>query len=291
MSLENRYRSLVRCFPSDWRHRHGEALVSTLLDDSRPGQRWPSAGDTIDVVRNGLATRLRSSGPLGLIVIATGLLAAVTVAVDVAITPTPMAFLATSLLVVLAPGTGVVYSVSTAISRGWRHGSLAAIGCTLGIVPHLTAATLGLSGLMQASAEAFELIRWAGVAYLAYLGIGMLRSTGSLASTSTMETEARAGLVVRRGIFINLLNPKLTIFFFAFLPQFLASPPTLGDVRLIGLSVVFMAMTLAVFLCYSALAVQIRQRVLTTPRLLQWIERTFGVLLLGFAARLATTDR
>ena len=250
MSLERRYRHLARCFPLEWRQRHEDALVSTLLDDSQAGQQWPSAGDTIDVLRNGLAARLRLGGPLALIVAATGLLAMVTVVVDTVITPTPLAFLATSLVVVLAPGTGVVYSVSTAISQGWRHGSLAAIGCTLGIVPHLLAATLGLSGLMQTSAEAFEIVRWAGVAYLAYLGVGMLRSTGALAPTSTVETESRARLVVRRGVVINLLNPKLTIFFFAFLPQFLASTPTLGDVRLIGLSVVFMAMTLAVLLCY-----------------------------------------
>ena len=217
-------------------------------------------------------------------------LAAVVLIVHGFVTPTPVSFLFTSLVVVVIPGTGVVYSVSIAISAGWRRGSAAAIGCTLGIVPHLLAASLGLSGLLQASAEAFEAVRWIGVAYLAFLGIGMIRSAGALADLDHGDASTVVA-TIGRGVALNLLNPKLTIFFFAFLPQFLATPPTLLDLRLLGLSGVFMAMTLSVFLVYVAVAAGVRQKILSTPTVLRRIEQSLGVVLLGFAARLAVADR
>jgi len=291
MRLERQYRLLALAFPARWRRCYGDELVTTLLDGSRPGQRLAAPADVIDVVGRGMELRVRRAGPLIQILSATAVLAATIAIVHLAVTPTPMAFLLTSLIVVVIPGTGVVFSVSTAIASGWRRGSLAAVGCTLGIVPHLVAAAVGLSGLMQASAEAFEVVRWVGVAYLAYLGIGMIRSSGSLSGLDDPGPSAAAATTVRRGILLNLLNPKLTVFFFAFLPQFLATPPTLLDPRLLGLSGVFMAMTLAVFLVYAAFAAAVRDRVLSTPRLLRTIERSLGVALLGFAARLATAER
>lgn len=291
MSLEDQYRLLGRAFPRQWRERQGDELVCTLLDGSSSGQRYASPGDVLDVVRRGVQHRAKNGGPLFLIVVATLMLAATTAVIDAAVTPTSFAFLATSLVVVLAPGTGVVYSVSTAISEGWRQGSVAAFGCTLGIVPHLLAAAVGLSGLMQAGARAFEVVRWAGVIYLAYLGIGMLRSKGQIAAAGESGVQRSAWPTVRRGVLLNLLNPKLTLFFFAFLPQFIDSPPTVLDTRVLGLSGVFMAMTLAVFLIYAAFAAKIRERVLSTPKLLRRIERSLGLVLLGFAARLAVAER
>ena len=290
MNLKNQYQLLARVFPRSWRRRHGHDLVGTLLDCSRAGQRVASPGDVFDVVRRGLAARLRSGGPVMLNTAATVIMAAVISVVHGFVTPTPPAFLVTSLVVVMIPGTGVVYSVSTAVSAGWQRGSAAALGCTLGIVPHLAAASLGLSGLMQASAEAFEVVRWIGVAYLAYLGIGMMRSTGSLADLND-DQRSTVRATILRGVLLNLLNPKLTIFFLAFLPQFLSSPPGLLDPRLLGLSGVFMAMTLAVFLVYAALAAGIRQRILSSPKVLRRIEQSLGLALLGFAAQLAVADR
>lgn len=98
-------------------------------------------------------------------------------------------------------------------------------------------------------------------------------------------------MVVRRGILVNLLNPKLTVFFFAFLPQFLDTPPGLLDPRLVGLGAVFMLATLAVFVVYAWASAAVRERVLGTPALLRWVQRSLGVLVIGFAARLATADR
>jgi threonine/homoserine/homoserine lactone efflux protein len=201
-------------------------------------------------------------------------------------------FLLTSLVVVLVPGTGVVYTISSAIGGGWRRGLFAAIGCTLGIVPHLLAAMLGLSGIMQAGAVAFETVRWVGVAYLVFMGVSMIRDGGTLRldDDRTAATD-RPGVVVRRGILLNLLNPKLTVFFFAFLPQFLDRPPGLLDPRLVGLGGIFMLMTLAVFVVYAWTSATVRERVLAAPGVLRWVRRSMGVLLIGFAARLAVTDR
>ncbi|MEM9038803.1 MAG: LysE family translocator [Actinomycetota bacterium] len=302
-SLERQYRLLACAFPSDWRRRNGDQLVATLLDASRPGQRIASPLDAFDVLRRGLGCRLATAGPSMQIGFAVALLLTAVGVVHLAVVPLSATFLVTSLVVVLVPGTGVVFSVSTALTSGWRTGGLAAIGCTLGIVPHLVAAAAGVSGLMQTSAEIFELVRWLGVAYLLYLAVGMLRSTGRLDVSDRAEpggaaddlgvdeTRRSGWSTIRQAILLNLLNPKLTIFFFAFLPQFLPSSAGALDPRLFGLSAVFMAMTLAVFLVYVAVAAGLRRQVLGRPTVLRRIERSLGVVLVGFAARLAVADR
>jgi len=200
-------------------------------------------------------------------------------------------FLLTSLIVVAIPGTGAIYTISTAIGGGFRSGLFATVGCTLGIVPHIVAAMLGLSGIMQIGAGVFEAVRWAGVAYLVLMGISMIRDRGSLHLADPNVSPRSLGLIVRRGILLNLLNPKLTIFFFAFLPQFLDSSPTLLDVRLIGLAGIFMLMSLVVFAIYAWASATLSQRLLAAPAAQRWLQRTFGSILLGVAARLAVTDR
>lgn len=202
-------------------------------------------------------------------------------------------FLVTSVVVALVPGTGVVYTISSALGGGWRRGLLASVGCTLGIVPHVLAALLGLSGVMQAGALVFEAVRWAGVAYLLFMGVAMWRERGSLrldAQAGEAAADQPAGAVVRRGVLLNLLNPKLTVFFFAFLPQFLPGDQGLLDVRLVGLGAVFMLVTLVVFAGYAALSAVVREKVLGAPKVLRRIQRALSTLVIGFAARLALTD-
>jgi threonine/homoserine/homoserine lactone efflux protein len=185
-----------------------------------------------------------------------------------------------------------VYTVSSALGGGWRRGFVAAIGCTLGIVPHLLAAMLGLSGAMQADATVFEVLRWAGVAYLAFMGVSMIRDgAGLVADGDPAPSDQRPVAVVWRGVVVNLLNPKLTIFFFAFLPQFLDSDPRLADPRLVLLGAVFMAITLVVFAGYAYSSAAVRRRVLDSPGAVRWVQRSLGTLLVAFAARLAATDR
>lgn len=203
-------------------------------------------------------------------------------------------FLLTSLIVVLIPGTGVVYTISSSVGGGRRRGLFAAVGCTLGIVPHMSAAMLGLSGIMQAGAVVFEVVRWAGVAYLIFIGVLMIRNAGTLALDNRDDENASVGtmsVVVKRGVLLNVLNPKLTLFFFAFLPQFLDASPGLLDPRLIWLGGIFMLMTLAVFAVYALASAAARDLILGAPVARRWIERSLGALLIGFAARLALTDR
>jgi threonine/homoserine/homoserine lactone efflux protein len=200
-------------------------------------------------------------------------------------------FLLTTLVVAIIPGTGVVYTVSTALGGGLRRGVFAAVGCTFGIVPHLLAAMLGLSGVMQAGAAAFEVVRYAGVAYLVYMAVSMILDRGGLPADAPETPAGSMGRVVWRGILLNLLNPKLTAFFFAFLPQFLDTPPALLDPRLIGLGSVFMLMTLLVFAAYAYASAAARERVLGAPAVRRWLQRSLGAVLLAFAARLATADR
>lgn len=203
-------------------------------------------------------------------------------------------FLLTSLIVVLIPGTGVIYTVSSSIGGGRQRGLLAAVGCTLGIVPHMMAAMLGLSGIMQAGATVFEVVRWAGVAYLVYMGVSMIRDGGGLplddkdGQTASVDP---TGVIVRRGILLNVLNPKLTLFFFAFLPQFLNASSGPLEPKLIGLGVIFMLMTLVVFAVYALASAAVRDRVLAAPVARKWTERALGTLLIGFAAKLAFTNR
>jgi|Tabmets5t2r1_1033131.scaffolds.fasta_scaffold04430_4 threonine/homoserine/homoserine lactone efflux protein len=202
-------------------------------------------------------------------------------------------FILTSLVVAAIPGTGVVYTIACAIGGGWRRGLSATVGCTLGIVPHLLAAMLGLSGVMQAGSVVYEVVRWAGVVYLVYMGVSMIRQRDALDLDAAAEDPAAESTlrVVRRAILLNLLNPKLTVFFFAFLPQFLATPPSLLDARLVGLGAIFMLATFVVFVVYAYAAALARDVVLRAPAVRRWLQRSLGALLVGFAARLAISDR
>jgi len=298
VSLERSYRRLVRLFPADWRAEHEEELMGTLLDAAGAGaerRRVPLA-EAADLVRAALVVRTRRwrrRGP-SVVGVAGAVIGVVAVALlaGASLRDVSADFLVTSLVVALIPGTGVVYTISSAIGSGWRRGSLAAAGCTLGIVPHILAAMLGLSGVMQAGAAAFEIVRWFGVAYLAFLGLSMLRAGDALRIEPDPGSSRSGGsmaLVVRRGVLVNLLNPKLTVFFFAFLPQFLDSPPRLLDLRLVGLGVTFMVVTLVVFTGYAWATAAVRHHVLARPAARRWIQRSLATLLIGSAARLAAT--
>ncbi len=196
-------------------------------------------------------------------------------------------FLLASLIVVLIPGTGVVYTIGMALAHGRRTGLIASVGCTLGIVPHLLAAVLGLSALLNASAVAFQTLKYAGVAYLLYMAVQMWREAAPLDVSASAAPPASAARIVWRGILLNLLNPKLTAFFFAFLPQFVpadAAAPTAVTLALAG---VFMAMTLAVFVVYAWGAAAARGWFARRRQAAVVMQRGFAVAIAGLAARLA----
>jgi threonine/homoserine/homoserine lactone efflux protein len=200
-------------------------------------------------------------------------------------------FLVTSLVVVVSPGTGVLYTLATGLSRGRRASVVAAFGCTLGIVPHMAAAIMGLAALLYTSAVAFQTLKYLGVVYLLYLAWRTLREHGALRVEGAGADSRSAAQVIVSAIAINVLNPKLSLFFFAFLPQFVATDDPSRLARMLELSAVFMLMTFAVFVVYGLLAASIRQHVIARPRVLMWMRRSFAAAFVALGARLALAER
>lgn len=195
-------------------------------------------------------------------------------------------FLLTALVVVLIPGTGVVYTLATALGRGRRAAFWAVTGCTLGIVPHLFAAALGLAAVLHTSALLFQVVKFAGVAYLLYLAWQALREGGSLNIEGAAGREA-GWRIARRGALINILNPKLSIFFLALLPPFLSGNPSSATLEMLALGAVFMVMTFAVFAVYALFAAAARDIVLDSERVMRWLSRGFAAVFAALGLRLA----
>ena len=199
-------------------------------------------------------------------------------------------FLITSLVVVLIPGTGVVFTVSVGLAQGRRASVFASLGCTLGILPHLLATVLGLAAVMHTSALAFQLLKFAGVAYLFYLAWATWRDRSAFA---VQEVQAKAGTVslVAKAFLLNILNPKLTLFFLAFLPQFVPPGSASPVLHLLGLSAVFMAMTFGVFVVYGLLAHSFRKAVIESVRVQAWLRRGFAGAFAALGTQLAVSER
>lgn len=199
-------------------------------------------------------------------------------------------FLLTSLVVVLVPGTGVVYTVSTGLAQGRKAAVFAALGCTAGIIPHLLATVLGLAAVMHTSAVAFQTLKYAGVAYLFYVAYATWRDTSAFAIDDRVSASDATGLVVK-AFLLNILNPKLTIFFLAFLPQFVPANATEPLKQLLLLSAIFMAMTFVVFVAYGFLAHLFRRTVIESPRVQSWLRRGFAATFATLGSNLALTEK
>ena len=199
-------------------------------------------------------------------------------------------FLVTSLIVVVSPGTGVLYTLAAGLSRGRRASVVAAFGCTLGIVPHMAAAIMGLAALLHTSALAFQTLKYLGVAYLLYMAWDTLREKGGLRVEEEVGTRSATQVIVS-AILINILNPKLSIFFFAFLPQFVSAKEPHPLSRMFELSAVFMLLTFVVFVGYGFFAAAMRHHVISRPRVLTWMRRTFAAAFVALGAKLALADR
>jgi len=199
-------------------------------------------------------------------------------------------FLITSFIVVASPGTGVLYTLAAGLSRGSRASIVAAFGCTVGIVPHMAAAILGLAALLHTSALAFQTFKYLGVAYLLYMAWNTLRERGTL-NVRKDEGHRSDIQVTVEAILINILNPKLSIFFLAFLPQFVSVDETHPLSVMLVLSAVFMLMTFVVFVGYGLFAASIRDHVISRPRVLAWMRRTFAAAFVALGAKLALAER
>jgi threonine/homoserine/homoserine lactone efflux protein len=199
-------------------------------------------------------------------------------------------FLLTSLIVVASPGTGVLYTLAVALAQGSRASVAAAFGCTLGILPQMVGAMLGLAAILHTSALAFAALKWCGVAYLLYMAWQALRETGALAIKAEPSQKSDRRVIIT-AILINILNPKLSIFFYAFLPQFIAIDEPHPIARLLELSGAFMLMTFVVFAIYGLFAAAVRDRVISRPKVLAWLRRSFAAGFAALGARLALSER
>ncbi|WP_407333772.1 LysE family translocator [Enterovibrio sp. 27052020O] len=199
-------------------------------------------------------------------------------------------FLITSLVVVLIPGTGVLYTVSTGLLLGLRASIWASVGCTFGIIPSLIASITGLAIILHTSALAFQIVKYAGVAYLLYLAISMWRASGALTIDESAEKKSMYNIALK-GCLMNILNPKLTVFFMAFLPQFV--PQNVADPtdHMLLLGSIFMAMTFFVFILYGALAVSVRDIVIHSKRVSTFLQRIFAGSFAALGLKLALSDK
>src|SRR5882672_2109955 len=199
-------------------------------------------------------------------------------------------FWITSMIVIVSPGTGVLYTLATGLARGGRASIVAAFGCTLGIVPHMAAAIMGLAALLHTSAVAFQTLKYLGVAYLLYMAWNALKEHGALRVEKEVGARSARQVIVS-AILINILNPKLSIFFFAFLPQFVSAEEPHPLARMLELSSVFMLLTFVVFVGYGLFAASIRNHVISRPQVLTWMRRTFAAAFVALGVKLALADR
>lgn len=198
-------------------------------------------------------------------------------------------FIVTSLVVILLPGTGVLYTLAWGLGRGLRASIIAALGCTFGIIPHIAASVVGLAALLHASAVAFDIIRYLGAAYLIFMAVSTLGEKGAL-QVSGRTAAAPAWRIVLNGILVNILNPKLSLFFLAFLPQFVPAGTADPTAAMLWLAAVFMALTFVVFAGYGAFASAARTYVVSRPRVMVWIRRLFAGAFGALGLKLAFSE-
>jgi threonine/homoserine/homoserine lactone efflux protein len=199
-------------------------------------------------------------------------------------------FLLTSFVVVIIPGTGVIYTVSTGLVLRRRASIAAALGCTLGILPHLTASILGLSAILHMSARAFQVLKIVGALYLLYLAWSMWQNTGTIKFDHAVE-KRNAFQIALKGILINILNPKLALFFFAFLPLFVSADTTSPTGEMLGLSAVFMGMTFVIFALYGILASGVSAYLANSPKAIKRIQRSFAIIFAALAVQLVLSEQ
>lgn len=196
-----------------------------------------------------------------------------------------ISFFISSLIIVLLPGTGVIYTVSIGLTKGKKASVIAAFGCTAGIIPHLCLSIALSTFLLQMGNLAFHIVKIAGALYLLYLGIGMIASKSSL-NFKHSQGDLSSLTIVRQGILINLLNPKLTIFFFSFLPQYISTSNQSYFLQCLMLGLAFMLLTLVVFIGYGILAGSAKILIEKSPHLTDILQKCFGLIFVIFSIQL-----
>ncbi|MDE9451106.1 LysE family translocator [Aliiroseovarius sp. Z3] len=198
-------------------------------------------------------------------------------------------FILTSLVVVLLPGTGVLYTLAVGLSRGFKASIAAAVGCTFGIIPAAVASIIGLAAVLHTSALAFQILKYAGVAYLFFMAWNIVKDGGPMDIEEEKSPRSLVKIAVT-GALINVLNPKLSLFFLAFLPQFISPASASSTHELVQLALAFMVMTFIVFVGYGAFSASARTYIISRPSVLRWIKRGFAGTFGFLGLKLATSD-
>ncbi|MFZ7093370.1 LysE family translocator [Primorskyibacter sp. 2E233] len=198
-------------------------------------------------------------------------------------------FFLTSLVVVLMPGTGVIYTLSVGLGRGFKASIAAAVGCTFGTVPAAVASIIGLAALLHTSALAFQAIKFLGVIYLFYMAWSILKDGGAMDVREERSPQSYSKIAVT-GTLINVLNPKLSLFFLAFLPQFTSANSANVTNELAVLAIAFMVMTFIVFVGYGAFAASAREYIIKRPNVMKWIKTCFAGAFGFLGLKLAMAD-
>lgn len=199
-------------------------------------------------------------------------------------------FIVTSIAVIFMPGPAMLFVISNGLTRGPKASIAAALGTTTGVSFHLFCAAFGLAVILKTSAIAFAVVKFAGAAYLIYLAIKTLVSKEQIVNDLT-DKEKTGNSIFWQGIFINILNPKLSIFFLAFLPQFIDPNLTFATSQTLILGTIFMAMTIVIFIGYGLFASLLRQKVLNSPKILKAIKWCFASIFMALGVRLALSEK
>ena len=184
------------------------------------------------------------------------------------------------------PGAGSIYTISTGLFRGWRSSIAAAFGCTAGIIPHLLFSILVLSSVYEYSTETFQAIKYIGAVYLLYLSYSMWNESGGSEFSENSDQKKDKFKIILNAVFINLFNPKLSIFFLAFLPLFVSLESKFPVLQFIFLSIIFMLMTLIVFIIYGLFAHNVSKYFRQSGVLYIWTQRAFAVIFVILGAKL-----
>ncbi|PKO66724.1 MAG: lysine transporter LysE [Betaproteobacteria bacterium HGW-Betaproteobacteria-16] len=204
--------------------------------------------------------------------------------------PQLLLFIAAGWLLNLTPGPDVLYIVTNALKSGVRAGLVAALGIVSGCFVHVFAAAIGVSALLATSAAAFTVLKWVGAAYLLWMGVRLLLSRAAPLHLGEGAGEVDLWRVYRRGFLTNVLNPKVALFFLAFVPQFIAPGADNKVWVFLTLGVIFNLNSLPINFGYAWLAAWAARRVHTVQRAMHWMDRAAGLLFVGFGLRLAMSD-
>lgn len=204
--------------------------------------------------------------------------------------PQLLLFIAAGWLLNLTPGPDVLCIVNHALRGGVRPGVVAALGIVSGCFVHVVAAAVGVSALLATSATAFTVLKWVGAAYLVFMGVRLLCSRPSPLAVAPALAVPSLWRVYQRGFLTNVLNPKVALFFLAFVPQFIPPDAPHKAWTFLVLGLIFNLNSLPINLGYAWLAAWAARRLDAVQKAMHWLDRAAGLMFLGFGLRLAMTD-